>query len=89
MIQLVKLLKPVAANWQLIGMCVRVKVEEILLGPDNVTCLVSVLDQWERSRCSPYTWRNILDVVEDVLDENNVASEIKPFCRKIINYILC
>ena len=83
MIQLVKFLKPVAPNWQLIGMCLRVKVEKIpLLGRDDVTRLVSVLDQWERSRCSPYTWRNILDVIEDVLEENNVADEIKTFLQK-------
>ena len=82
MVQLVKFLKPVAPNWQLIGMCLRIKVEEIPLAPDMVIRLVSVLDQWERSRCSPYTWRNILDVVEGVLDENNVADEIKTFLQK-------
>ena len=63
-------------------MCLRVKVEEIPLGPDNVTHLVSVLDQWERNHCSPFTWRNILDVVEDVLDKNIVADEIKTFLQK-------
>ena len=44
---------------------------------DHVTCLGKVLTQWKTSGCSPYTWRNILEVIEDILDEKHVADRIR------------
>ena len=66
--RLLMLLKPIAGRWEVLGMSLEVNTETIS-GPGDITCLGKVLTQWKTSCCSPYTWRNIIEVIEDILEE--------------------
>lgn len=79
MVDMVKFLKPISAKWELLGMCLGVKITRQLSASDGKTSLARVLAQWETTRSSPYTWKNLLEVVEDILEENLVAENIKKF----------
>lgn len=79
MIDLLKFLKPISAKWELLGMCLGVKITRQLSASDSKTSLARVLAQWESTRSSPYTWKNLLDVVEDILEENLIAENIKKY----------
>lgn len=79
MVDLVKFLKPISAKWELLGMCLGVKITRQLSASDSKTSLARVLVQWETTRSSPYTWKNLLEVVEDNLEENLVAKNIKKY----------
>ena len=72
------LLKPIAGKWEVQGMSLEVSTKAIS-GPDDITCLGKVLIHWKTSGCSPYTWRNIIEVIEDILEEKHVADAIKAF----------
>ena len=74
--RLLKVLKPISKRWEVLGMSLEVNTE-VISGSDDMICLGKVLTQWKTSGCSPYTWRNILEVIEDVLDEKDLVHEIE------------
>ena len=57
-------------------MSLEVNTNVIPKSDDHKTCLGQVLMQWKTSGCSPYTWRNIIEVIEDILEEKNLIHEI-------------
>lgn len=74
--QLLKVLKPISKRWEVLGMSLEVNTE-VISGSDDMICLGKVLMQWKTSGCSPYTWRNIIEAIEDVLEEKDLVHEIK------------
>lgn len=52
------------------------------MGGIGMSLLGKVLMHWKTSGCPPYTWRNITEVIEDVLEEKYVAEGIKTFLNQ-------
>ena len=80
MVQVVKVLKPFESQWYLIGISLELEMDELQLidHSNNSSCLGKVLEAWKKTGSSPYTWRNVIKVVE-ALGDNNVKKEIETF----------
>ena len=76
------LLSQAAAEWKQIGLLLKIPDGSLDTTEHNHRlagdALQEVFTKWRRSRCSPYSWRNVLDVLDsDVIDHKRLANEIR------------
>ena len=81
---LVKLLAPISSNWGLIGgkLGVNIQVIDDLNKSDDMK-LDEAIQKWIKTKSSPTTWFNIIDVVKE--QSPDVASTIQEYLDQIFS----